>query len=68
MNKDLITLHIRQGEGDDMIYMTIRVNKETEQKMIEIQKQYPVGYWDHRGIDLYRLAGEELRAEKEQNQ
>lgn len=60
---------LRQGEGEDYIHMSVRLPQEVVDKMHEILKRYPEGYWTNKDLDLLQIANEELeieKAEKEQ--
>ena len=62
MNKDTVVRSVMQG---DDLHLTIEVKKEVSDKMGEIARRYPEGTWTYRGLDLLKMANEELEQGKE---
>jgi hypothetical protein len=62
---DMVSICCWQGS----IHFMLRVRKREADKCGEIARRYPTGYWDKRGIDLLKLANQELgeKGEKEKN-
>ena len=56
MSKDIVTLHLRQGE----IHATMEIDKETVNMMIKIHKENP-NKWISRDFDLLHEACDRLK-------
>ena len=64
----MVNACLRQGEGEDYIHMSVRLPQQVVDKMHEIMRMYPEGYWTNKDLDLLQLANEELEAEAEKEQ
>jgi hypothetical protein len=63
MNKEEVTVWLRQGEGKDEIYMSVTMDKEKADLMGEIRGENPE-MWKNRDFDLYEEAAKRLKEAK----
>lgn len=61
-SKDLKTITIHQGQGDDELEMTVQVTQAEFDKMEEIRSKDPL-LWDGKELDLVKAAKEAIRKE-----
>lgn len=64
MEEEMVSLCLRSGE----IHFMLRVPMKLAEKMGEIRRRYPIGYWDKRGTELMRKADEELKKQSQPEQ
>ena len=61
-SKDLKTITIHQGQGDDELEMTVQVTHAEFDKMEEIRSKDPL-FWNGKELDLVKAAKETIRKE-----
>lgn len=62
MDKEMIQVYLRQGEGEHECYMGIKLEPEIIERMNQIRAK-DVKLWEHRDVELMVKAIEQLRAD-----